>query len=100
MSEYKTIEDTIDAPYVNRVILLVADKGSARLGDFTTITKSTRTINDVVSALEKFGIFSIDVISKPRRTVNISLTKKGKKVAMHLRKAIDSFNEISDGDDS
>lgn len=100
MSEYKTIEDAIDAPYVNRVILLVADQGSARLGDFSDITKSTRTINDVVSALERFGILSVDVVTRPRRTVNITLTKKGKKVATHLRKAVDAFNETSDGDDS
>lgn len=100
MREYQTLTDLIDEPYVIRMILLVQEKGKVIASDFLEITRSTRTTSDVAYGLEKFGVFKVDVVTSPRRTINISLTKKGKKVATHLRKVVDAFNETSDGDDS
>lgn len=96
-SEYRLIEDLIDSPYIIRMVILVDEKGKARLGDFSTISKSTRTINDIVLGLESHGVFRVEIVARPRRTVNISLTKKGKRIATFFKQAIEVLNEPRDG---
>ena len=96
-------ESAIAKKHVSSVLIFLLNKGKVKKTDIVSVVHSNTTVDKLTSELSKEGYIEIKKEFAGRKTYEISLTDKGRRVAEQLKKAQEIANsptiEIKEMDD-
>jgi len=77
----------LDERYTLSVMSLLAEKNSVICDDIQKVVSSARTREKLLGSMRDEGLVSISTVYKPRKTYHVTLTEKGREIAVLLRRA-------------
>lgn len=80
-------ESAIAKKHVSSVLIFLLNKGKVKKTDIVSVVHSNTTVDKLTSELSKEGYIEIKKEFAGRKTYEISLTDKGRRVAEQLKKA-------------
>ncbi len=81
--------NSLDLKYAKSVLIRLKDATNAKKSDLFSIVKSHQVLDNLLEALENDGYITVEENSVGPKKYSISLTPKGKAIAMELKKADD-----------
>ncbi len=81
--------NSLDLKYAKSVLIRLNDTTNAKKSDLFSIVKSHQVLDNLLEALRDDGYITVEENSVGPKKYSISLTPKGKAIAMELKKADD-----------